>query len=290
MKLFDRPDWLWIYRIGKEGSLPKGVPARYFEWSGHAIMRSDWGRDAQWAFFDLGPNGADHQHADRFHLSVSLGQQDILVDSGRYIYKPGSWRDYFKGPRSHNVLMIDGQGAQLPLDRVKSPLPVTAKIEESRTFFEAEQLFPGSIIKGTGGSKHRRAVAYEKDKYWIVRDTIETFGTHTAEVFWHFHPDCKVEVNGLFAYTTFKDRLNLAIAPILPDSWDVSLIRGQEEPHPQGWYSHQYNVKAAATVAVYKGYIDGPTTLYWVIMPVDNGALQIPDISALKNYIDEMDL
>ena len=80
---FERLDWQYILSHGASGDKPEHPPTRYFPFAGHAIMRDGWGKNAHWAFFDIGPHGSAHQHWDRLHLSISIGEQDLLVDSGR---------------------------------------------------------------------------------------------------------------------------------------------------------------------------------------------------------------
>ncbi len=268
---FNRPDWLYVATASALGEKPTRQPTVYFPWAGHAVMRSNWGRDALWAFFDIGPYGSAHQHDDRLHLSVSVGQQDFLVDSGRYIYQPGPWRDYFKGPLGHNIILVDGQGPLQGPPTVSKPLPVVAEIGEDEALFEASVIFPPDTFVGRGGASHTRTVFFSSHGYWLVVDQVLAFGSHQLQALWHFHPDVKVSMDRHSLLATGPDGQLLQLIPIhdsMPtdpaEPW--ALVSGVEDP-PQGWYSPQYNEKHPATTAIFTLSASRPRILAWLIWP-----------------------
>ncbi|WP_232767513.1 heparinase II/III family protein, partial [Geminisphaera colitermitum] len=79
----------------------------HLPYAGQTIFRSRLSPLHLWAFFDTGPRGTDHDHADRLHFSLSIDRNDFLVDNGRYTYTPGPFRDYFAGPSAHNVVLLN---------------------------------------------------------------------------------------------------------------------------------------------------------------------------------------
>jgi hypothetical protein len=107
---YERGDWMYIASNGAEGTPPAQGPSVVYPWAGQAIFRSGWDADARWAFFDVGPFGIGHQHHDKLHFSLSAYGRDLLVDPGRYTYVGGPWRNFFRGPKAHNIVLIDGQG------------------------------------------------------------------------------------------------------------------------------------------------------------------------------------
>jgi hypothetical protein len=279
--IYHRPDWLYIATQGREGIAPTTPPTEYFPYAGLAVMRSGWDADAQWAFFDAGPRGSDHQHADRLHLSIGGGGREFLVDDGRYNYQPGPWRDYFTGPRGHNVVLLDGAGTLPPPDTVTTPAKIIQKIGvgsanegmPASDMFKAEASFAGNLVNGQGPAYHQRTVNYVRGQYWIVTDEIFCAGAHKLEALWHFHPDCTVKRDGPLIYTDDVGQANLALwameAP--PGDWTVDFIRGRETPSPQGWYSPVFNQKVPATCASFTANVNGPTTMKWVIWIVPPG-------------------
>ena len=271
--VYHRPDWLYLATNGQEGTAPAALPTDYFPYAGLAVMRSGWDVDAQWAFFEFGPRGSDHQHADRLHLSIGGGGREFLVDDGRYNYQPGPWRDYFTGPRGHNVVLLDGQGTLPPPDTVSQPANIRHEINADGDIFEATAPFVGNAFQGQGPAYHQRSVTYRPGQYWIVTDEVVCCGPHQLEALWHFHPDCTVKRDGPIIYTDDPGHANLGLwsldAP--PGDWSVDFIRGRESPTPQGWYSPVFNQKVPATCASFTAHIYGPTTLKWVIWIVPPG-------------------
>ena len=53
----------------------------------------------------FGPGSAGHSHSDTLSLVVSVGNQEVLIDSGTYSYMDPEWRSYFRGsvgPQHHS--------------------------------------------------------------------------------------------------------------------------------------------------------------------------------------------
>lgn len=277
---YNRPDWVYLINslyAKVEGAVaiqPEGYPSRYFPWAGHAIMRQNWGRESGWAFFDIGPYGTDHQHNDRLHLSVSVGRRDFLVDSGRFTYQPGNVRDYYKGADGHNVVTLNGKSAQTGPLSVTEPMPVIADIGNDRDVFEACVYFDSQPLIGKGRPEHRRRVEYFKNGYksgyWIVSDTLKNFGFGKWETLWHFHPQCKLLIEGVNVRTTFDKGVNLALIPVNFEP-DIRLLRGATAPKHQGWYSARFNQQEPAPVVIYETLARSPRQQVTLILPFADG-------------------
>ena len=251
---YNREDWSYLCSGGREGQEPDVPASRFYPWAGHAVMREHWGPDSQWAFFDMGPSGSAHQHRDQLHLSLSRGENSFLVDAGRYTYKPGRFREYFSGPLSHNVLILDGQGSVPPPNVAQKPFPITWQIERNWDFFSAEVRFAGNNWKGQGSAFHKRSIFYLRGRYWLVVDEVKTFGWHEVEVLWHFHPGCSVGVKGDEIYTEEGDFHMVGYAPF---KWKMRKVRGL--------YSNRFNEKEESTAVSCKGVIRGPVVFVWAI-------------------------
>ncbi|MGF1452210.1 MAG: alginate lyase family protein [Opitutales bacterium] len=241
--------------------------SRFFPFAGQLITRDGFGPDALWGFFDAGPQGSQHEHLDRLHLSVSVGKQDFLVDNGRYHYVPGRWREYFKGPRGHNVVLLNGEGTALPPRKVTKPLSVPNRITPQYAFAEAEASFADSL----GGSEawHRRAVWFFPGDGWIVRDRIDGFGANTITTLWHFHPEVSVELEGertLLAQGGGKQLLMQSIVA-RGSQLELSLVAGREGIEPAGWYSPTFNVRLPAIQMEAVQRSLGPVEHLWLIAP-----------------------
>lgn len=262
---FERPDWTHIATNGEKGTAPEGLPSRVFPWAGQLVMRSDWGRDAQWGFFDMGPLGIGHWHYDKLHLSVSAFGRDILVDAGRYTYKGGPWRSYFVGSKSHNAILVDGCEQHDSVREVSEPMQSNYTITPEFDF--ARGTFAGPYEGLEGEATHTRAVLYVRGRYWLVVDAIETDRPRDITALWHFHPECAVETEGSSAVSTDPDSGNVRVTPVSASDWRVNLVQGQEEPEIQGWWSREYNHKTPGACAVYETHVDGAAVFAWLIVP-----------------------
>lgn len=275
----------------------------FFPWAGHIIMRNSSTPASDWLFFDAGPLGAAHQHYDKLHLSLHTSGHDVLVDNGRYTYRSGNWRRHFTGPQSHNTLIFDN--AYPPQEPAVSQKPVPAVFHTSPAadFAIAQTNYLTSKILDE--CTHKRAVVYVKNEYWLIVDEAVTFNPHKISVLWHFHPDCilKMKENILSIAKNIStsarseplgsDPLRSAngaaqnqpsakrwkktsSSPILPSeqlnfipvgnqNWQLQIIKGQQKPFIQGWYSPKYNKKQPALAAIYSASIRTPAIFGWII-------------------------
>jgi hypothetical protein len=263
-----RSDWAYINSNGKEGKRPERLSV-FYPWAGQAIMRSGWDENAQWSFFDIGPWGTGHKHADKLHLSVTAYGRDLLVDAGRYTYDGYNggpeypWRDYFISSSSHNVVLIDGAGQRPKTSAAKKPLENAFMTTPDYDFCLGEY---NESYKGIDDQvSHTRAVLYLRDRFWVVVDRIQSEKPHQAQFLWHFHPDCTVELEGNSAVSTDIGKANLRIVPLFSNVWKPELLKGREEPFIQGWYSPEMNVKLPCTAAVYEAGYDKEMVCVWLI-------------------------
>jgi hypothetical protein len=282
--VYERPDWLYVATQGRTGAAPAGLPSEYFPYAGLAVMRSGWDANAQWAYFEMGPRGTDHQHADRLHLSIGGAGREFLVDDGRYNYQPGPWRDYFTGPLGHNVFLLDGHGTIPPPDSVSSPANVRHEITKDYDLFEATAPFAGDALRGQGPAYETRSVLYVRNNYWVVVDRVLCAGPHTLAALWHFSPDCIVRRDGNLVYTDNPGKPNLGLLAVNPPSagWSIDLIKGREAPNIQGWYSPSFNECVPATCASFNTSIRSPSTMIWLIWIAPSGQ----NVSTAKPSLD----
>ena len=271
---YRRPDWRYIATGAEAGAEPEDPPSRVFPWSGQVVMRDGWERDAHWAFFDVGPAGTAHQHADKLHLSVTAYGRDLLVDPGRYIYKPGPDFDYFRGSAGHNVILIDGAGQALGAAVAGAPLSGDDyAIEPAFDFARAGTDAGFAGIEGTAA--HTRTVVYVRGRLWVVVDHVDTDRPRELQALWHYHPACSVEVQGTTVASVDTRSANLRIVPASNLEWRADVVVGQTEPAVQGWYSERYGEKVAAPTAVFRARVDGPATFAWVLVPAPGTARRV---------------
>ena len=263
---FNKSDWKYITSNGETGELPTGLPSLMFPWAGQLLMRNGWDTHAHWAFFDVGPLGIAHRHFDKLHLSIHACGRDLLVDSGRFTYKGGDWRNYFCNEYAHNVILFDGKR---PLDRsneVNKPLS-EKDYAVTDTYDFARGTLEGKITEFKKNVSHTRSVLYIKNQCWIVVDKLKCGQPCNIKILWHYHPDCTVAVSTDTVTSTDADKGNLRIVPAQGSTWDITIVEGQEKPYIQGWYSHHYNHKEPASCVEYATTTQGDETYVWALIP-----------------------
>jgi hypothetical protein len=270
-EMFNRSDWKYIATNGKIGEKPKGLPSSIFPWAGHFITRNNWEKEAHWSFFDVGPWGQGHQHNDKLHISLYAHGRQLLVDAGKYTYRSDEWRDYFRGSKSHNVILVNDND-QNKYDKLYDSAFGNYEITKNVDFCMSTFSSGWNNHKG----KHTRALVYIKDKYWIIFDRIEA-GNSRIKTLWHFHPSCHVVTSDQEVKSHDKNQGNLLIYPISNQKWDIALKKGETDPI-QGWYSKDRGYKIPAYCAEYSAKLNGTQTFAWLLYP-KNGQITSNEFS-----------
>lgn len=290
---YSRPDWAFIATNGRQGENPESKPSVAFPWAGIQVMRSGWEAQAVWAFFDQGPYGTGHQHRDMLHLSIAAFGKDLLVDGGRYTHQdyfsfdPATWRGYFRSSWSHNVILVDDQGQRAGPLLAEEPLKEGIHYIHHSNYDFATGTFLSGFENTEGKIKHTRSVLYLKDQLWLVVDDIETDRPRKLSALWHLNPMAQVVLNEDVATTTDPDGANLRILPLGDLSWHAEVIKAQEKPVIQGWYSPHYGEKLPNPTLVYETEIPGSRHFAWFIVAAAEVVPDVPVRYEVKNgFID----
>lgn len=76
--------------------------------------------------------------------------------------------------------------------------------------------------------------------------------------------------------TTDADKSNLLVYPVTTMAWNVSLLKGQDSPYVQGWFSDIYNTRVPAYCAEFSATQSKNTeTFAWVMFPSANTNLPV---------------
>jgi hypothetical protein len=276
-KIYNQPEWEYIITNGQSGTEPSDGPSYFYPWAGHLISRSGYDADAHWSFFDIGPWGSGHQHNDKLHISISAFGRDLLVDAGRFAYTgevARKFRPYARGSAGHNLLLIDSKGQKGGPRQAKEPLG-NSNFKITDDFDYASNSFD-SFIDVDGKAKHTRSVLYVRGEFWVVVDRITTDKPRKIETMWHWHPECVVEKDNSTIKTRNK-KGNLAVIPVSQQEFDISFIKGQEEPEIQGWYSSEYNLFEPNITSFYSTNINENSIIVWLLLPSEK---KMPKIEA----------
>jgi len=268
-EFYGREDWLFVATGGRQGRRPEGGASKVFPWAGHVVLRTGWGPEDDWVFFDAGAYGSDHQQEDRLHLSATLAGVNLLVDSGRYVYRDDAWAEYFRGPRAHNVPTFEH------FERV-IPDAVARRPQWGLADFSGELLKAGASAplrdpdSGAWTGSHRREVALGPGFVWIL-DCIDLATPDQATFRWHFHPDLTLvrESNG---WSLQKEGQTVARWIMVSTiDWTVDEIRGRERGDIQGWYSPEYNERLPNSVLTYHSPPSANSTTSWLLVSAASG-------------------
>lgn len=132
---------------------------------------------------DVGPFGpwsSGHSHSDTLSLTVRVGREDVLIDSGTYTYVGDPVeRDRFRGSAAHNTIRIDGRDQAVPGGPFGwSEQPAVRILGFTETSVEGEC--------GYGGFIHRRSVRLDAAvRRLVVEDEVTgPAGERLVEQFW----------------------------------------------------------------------------------------------------------
>jgi len=241
--------------------------------TGWFFLRSGWGPDANYLYFDCGPQGmgpGGHGHADMLGIEVAAFGRPIIIDPGTYLYTVSrQWRDYFRGTRAHNTVAVDGLDQALPTEPFKwENLPryevLTAHIGDTLDFIDARhygyQRLEDPVV-------HRRRVLFIKPRYWLMVDTLEAAGEHEYEISFNLAPSsATLHPATLAVVTEDPAQPNCSIVPAGTELLEVEINTGSENPM-RGWTSYDYGARLPSPTACYKLHAAGPRQVSFVIYP-----------------------
>lgn len=83
--------------------------------SGYYIIKDLINNEEIYILFDCGDGGPDynlgHTHADSLNIILTVGNRELLIDSGTYTYKIGQDRNNYRSTLAHNTITIDNKNS-----------------------------------------------------------------------------------------------------------------------------------------------------------------------------------
>jgi len=272
-ELTGREDFLWMATGKKEGKAPD-IGHYFNDDSGHYIFRTGWEDNDSYtsliATMLEGGVSLVHTHEDNGHLEIQVEGEDVLMDSGRYLYRTIDevrWREYFIGFKAHNVAVVDnyraGTGYKTYAGRRISRALCTRR-EDHGDYWFIELCHNGFAPLEESVTATRR-VLNVKNRAWIIEDSFEGLGEHEYAQYFNFASD-KVEAAGDNAYVFTGTKRKYNLKP-LTDIESTYLKCGDDTPNEEGgWISYGYSVKYPIGQVCYKTHGGTPyrmiTALY----------------------------
>ena len=254
----DVPEFAFVNSKRTRGTAPVGgTTSRYLPFAGFAVMRSDWGPEANYLCFDVGPLGLAHAHQDKLNINIYKGGEELIVDDGGGQYEVSSARDYGISAYDHNTVFVDGVG-QYRREPKKADTPIDAAWISNESFDYAR-----GVYEDTFGTDMRRTatvtreIRFAKPGFFCVRDTAKTAdeAPHSYELRFHMDTvkvDAVPEIPGAFLSDTGRT-YDVLIVPISNERETKVAARvtsGQTEPEYLGWYigRNEHSNHPAATL------------------------------------------
>lgn len=241
--------------------------------SGLFVARSSWGADANMTVFSSGPLGSGHGHSDNLHVTVVYQGAPVLVDAGRFTYREDSpVRPYLKGPRAHNVALLDGRSSCVPkgswgYSDFGCPLKTYARHAGGAHYFE------GALVGHDPLHVLVRKLVALDCGVWICADEALAEGEHELVSRFHFDPGVRVAPDGEAC------RVSCAAGELVLGSTG-SISVGSEQ------ISLDYNVLSdAALVEVRSGFAERGSQLWWMA----SGRVRVSPVPVLRGGSEPVD-
>ena len=178
-----------------------GAGSRLLEASGYARLE----RGDAVVLADVAAIGPDylpgHAHADSLSFELSLHGQRILVNSGTSVYGVGPERLRQRGTAAHNTVRLDGVDSS----EVWSGFRVARRARVMVERFDAQS---GPVLEAVHDGYRRLDGRPVHRRLWMmgaheleVGDAVDGGGNHLVEVYFHFHPDMRLEPAGPTAFS-----------------------------------------------------------------------------------------
>ncbi len=250
------PFYTWFYTDGKEGT-PPDYTSIVLPYSGFAVIRSSWEKDAFFAMLDAGPEGTAHIHEDKLNFIMSAYGEQMLDDIGFYAYDTSDMRYFAVGTRSHNSGLVDGYGQNRSATH-KWAEGIDVKNTQTPAFGEYVDIKAISDIKYKNGEKYeimggtysgdygpdlikaehtRKAIFFKNGlgnakPFFLLLDSFRSLDgrEHTYEVSFQ-HKALPTTVKGRAVVTTYNSGATLTtLSTVCP-----KILVGQYTPRFVGW-------------------------------------------------------
>jgi hypothetical protein len=279
-----------VWLLGKDGAQrfdqleahePQQTSSAFTE-GGYYVMRDGWTPAANYLLIDCGPHGTmncGHAHADALSFELASNGRTLLVDPGTYTYTGSTeMRDLFRTSAAHNTLVVDGESSSVPAGPFswKQIARTQARRWISREHFDFFEGQHDGYLRLPEPVVHTRSVLFIKNRYWIMRDRIESPGAHRSELRFHFasgsHPLIEKE-GGAAVRAREVNRAALET---------FAFGAGGEWHEEEGWVSEAYGALERAPVRVFEARTVGTQDLITFLVPrrAEEGRVQVREIEA----------
>jgi len=193
-----------------------------------------------------------HGHLDALSFTLSVDGRQIFIDPGTYLYHSGEkWRTYFRSTAAHNTVRIDKKdySEQTGDFMFGKPYFITENSLEKKEDKVIWKASHDAYLKKSPFADIMREIIWDKKKKeFIVTDFIKQDGKIFVELFFHCHPECRVEkINKKIVIK----RNNIVIKLFSDLFLNCEISHGSYKP-VSGWYSPGFNeISKTAAIRFY---------------------------------------
>lgn len=197
-----------------------------------------------------------HSHSDLLSFEMSLGNDDIFVDSGSYIYTANLDKHIeFRTTKKHNTIIVDNEEQLIPTSTAfVSTLNVAGQY---LTISESGVIDGEYSTLGENMTHHRRFVTASKSL--IIEDAVIKDGAnHTLLMYFHLAPnvDAVVDGNTVSIQTRYK-HVNIEFDIMQP--CDLKVINDTYSPS----YGVQIDTNTIAVSLCFNNKVTIQTKILW---------------------------
>lgn len=271
------PELEFISSRGVSGSAPNQTYISYE--AGYTFGRTHWNyeNNESMMFYSLrhGPAYEDQPHADHDagSITLTLGDRELLFESGRYQYDKHKMSRYLNSNSAHNSVVIEGDDYDA---RAKTLLLASV----------SDKNFDWTLVsrQESKGSVWRRGVFHLREaRMLIVVDRIDTHLPTAAHQHWQLPTDAKVVHTNNGAKVVCSDGAALSMTFASNINLEREVISGQE-PTLLGWRSIKYGSAFPAPILRVGGH-SRAFNLITVLAP-SAGAVRDIDLQFSKTLLD----
>lgn len=277
MRLYpDNEVYRYIVTGRKEGT-PPPYGSLLMPYGGAAIFRTGWEPDAVWAYMDMSPFGAGHQHEDKLNVTIFAYGHEMLHEAGVFDYDRSEMRKYVLSTRAHNTARIDGMDQNRRARYHWEPEDIRKPCETAYFVSEphrdtAESTYDEGYGPDFLDVKHTRRFLFCKDEqglppFFVVIDRFDSpdHVPHYAELLWHLE-NVPTTLDRYSVTSRFEDGTAFSV---ISSMGGISIVKGQITPEFQGWFPvhgvgdvEHYAVPTIRQTVPFVGVVRVVTVLY----------------------------